>query len=48
MLNLGLLIALLSALTMNLAFFFKFRGARVAARVDLRHPIASAIALWKS
>jgi drug/metabolite transporter (DMT)-like permease len=48
MLNVGLMIALLSALTMNLAFFFKFRGARVAARVDLRHPIASAIALWKS
>ncbi len=48
MLNLGLPIALLSALTMNLAFFFKFRGARVAARVDLRHPIISAIALWRS
>ncbi len=48
MLNLGLLIALLSALTMNLAFFFKFRGARVAPRVDLLHPITSAIALWRS
>ena len=33
---------------MNLAFFFKFRGARVAPRVDLLHPIASAIALWRS
>ncbi|CAB5034626.1 unannotated protein [freshwater metagenome] len=48
MLQIGLLIALLSALTMNLAFFFKFRGARVAPRVDLRHPIATAVALWRS
>ena len=48
MLNLGLLIALLSALMMNLAFFFKFRGARVAPRVDIRRPIKSALELWKS
>ena len=48
MLKVGLLIALASALTMNLAFFFKFRGAQAAPRVDLRHPLSSAIALWRS
>ncbi len=48
MLNLGLLIALLSALTMNLAFFFKFRGAREAPRVNVRRPLKTAIALWRS
>jgi len=48
MLKVGLLIALGSALMMNLAFFYKFRGAQSAPRVDLRHPFATAIALWRS
>jgi hypothetical protein len=44
----GLLCALLSALGTNLAFLFKHRGALVAPDVDMRHPLRSAIDLFRS
>ncbi len=47
-LNLGILLALISALAGNAAFFLKHRGAVAAAPVDIRHPLRSAIGLWRS
>jgi drug/metabolite transporter (DMT)-like permease len=44
----GLVCALLSALGTNLAFLFKHRGAVAAPDVDMRHPVRSAIALFRS
>jgi multidrug transporter EmrE-like cation transporter len=44
----GLVCALLSALGTNLAFLFKHRGALAAADVDMRHPLRSAIDLFRS
>ena len=44
----GLLCALLSALGTNLAFLFKHRGAVAAPDVDMRHPVRSAIDLFRS
>jgi drug/metabolite transporter (DMT)-like permease len=44
----GLVCALLSALATNLAFLFKHRGALAAPDVDMRHPLRSAIALFRS
>jgi multidrug transporter EmrE-like cation transporter len=44
----GLLCALLSALGTNLAFLFKRRGALAAPDVDMRHPLRSAIDLFRS
>jgi drug/metabolite transporter (DMT)-like permease len=44
----GLLCALLSALGTNLAFLFKHRGALVAPDVDMRHPLRSAVDLFRS
>jgi multidrug transporter EmrE-like cation transporter len=44
----GLVCALLSALGTNLAFLFKHRGAVAAPDVDMRHPVASAIDLFRS
>jgi drug/metabolite transporter (DMT)-like permease len=44
----GLLCALLSALGTNLAFLFKHRGAVAAPAVDMRHPLRSAIDLFRS
>jgi drug/metabolite transporter (DMT)-like permease len=44
----GLLCALLSALGTNLAFLFKHRGALAAPDVDVRHPLRSAIDLFRS
>jgi multidrug transporter EmrE-like cation transporter len=44
----GLLCALLSALGTNLAFLFKHRGAVAAPDVDMRHPLRSAIGLFRS
>ena len=46
--GLGLICALLSALGTNLAFLFKHRGAVVAPDVDMRHPVRSAIDLFRS
>jgi drug/metabolite transporter (DMT)-like permease len=44
----GLVCALLSALGTNLAFLFKHKGAVAAPDVDMRHPVRSAIALFRS
>ncbi len=46
--GLGLICALLSALGTNLAFLFKHRGAVAAPDVDMRHPLRSAIDLFRS
>jgi drug/metabolite transporter (DMT)-like permease len=45
---LGLILALASALATNLAFLFKHRGAVVAAPVQVRHPLRSAVGLLSS
>jgi hypothetical protein len=45
---LGLVCALLSALGTNLAFLFKHQGALAAPDVDMRHPLRSAIGLFRS
>jgi drug/metabolite transporter (DMT)-like permease len=44
----GLMCALLSALATNLAFLFKHKGAVAAPDVDMRHPLRSAIDLFRS
>jgi drug/metabolite transporter (DMT)-like permease len=44
----GLICALLSALGTNLAFLFKYKGAVAAPDVDMRHPVRSAIDLFRS
>ena len=44
----GLICALLSALGTNLAFLFKQRGAVAAPDVDMRHPLRSAVDLFRS
>jgi hypothetical protein len=48
MLQLGLLFALVSALTTNFALLCKHRGAVAAPRVELRHPLHSAVGLFRS
>jgi drug/metabolite transporter (DMT)-like permease len=47
-LHIGILLAFLCAILANLGFFFKHRGARACAKVDIRHPLRSAKALWTS
>jgi drug/metabolite transporter (DMT)-like permease len=47
-LNIGILLALLCALTTNLGFLYKHRGAVRAADVEWRHPGRSAAALFRS
>jgi drug/metabolite transporter (DMT)-like permease len=47
-LQFGILLALLCALSTNLAFLFKHRGACAAPDVDARHPIKSAVGLFRS
>jgi multidrug transporter EmrE-like cation transporter len=44
----GLVCALLSALGTNLAFLFKHRGAVAAPDVVMRHPLRSAVGLFRS
>jgi drug/metabolite transporter (DMT)-like permease len=44
----GLICALLSALGTNLAFLLKYKGAVAAPDVDMRHPLRSAINLFRS
>ncbi len=44
----GILLALACALTTNLGFLYKHRGARAAAPVDIRRPLVSARALFAS
>jgi drug/metabolite transporter (DMT)-like permease len=45
---LGLILALASALATNLAFLFKHRGAVLAPPIRVRHPLHSAIGLFRS
>jgi drug/metabolite transporter (DMT)-like permease len=45
---LGLILALASALATNLAFLFKHRGAVLAPPIRVRHPLRSAIGLFRS
>ncbi len=45
---LGILLALGCALTTNIGFLYKHRGARQAQAVDIRHPLRSARALFGS
>jgi drug/metabolite transporter (DMT)-like permease len=47
-LEIGILLALACALTTNLGFLLKHRGAIAAPDVELRHPVASAVALFRS
>ena len=46
--QLGILLALFCALTTNLGFLLKHRGACAAPDVTMRHPIRSAVGLYKS
>src|SRR5229473_3339222 len=47
-LQLGIFMALACAFATNLGFLYKFRGARDAASVDIRHPLRSAGSLFGS
>lgn len=47
-LELGILLALLCAFVANLGFFYKQRGATSVAKVDVRHPLRSAVRLYSS
>jgi drug/metabolite transporter (DMT)-like permease len=44
----GLILALASALATNLAFLFKHRGAVLAPPIRVRHPLRSAVGLFRS
>src|SRR5919198_1773396 len=47
-LQIGILLALLCALATNLRFLFKHRGACAAPDVNMRHPLRSAVGLFRS
>src|ERR1700758_4677406 len=47
-LQLGILLALACAFVANLGFFYKHRGANSVAKVQVRHPLRSARALYSS
>jgi hypothetical protein len=44
----GILLALACALATNVGFLYKYRGARAAPAVDMKHPLRSAGALFAS
>ncbi len=46
--DLGLVLALLTAFGSVAGFLYKFRGAREAPAVDMRRPLASSVALFRS
>ncbi|HUO72110.1 MAG TPA: hypothetical protein VMU39_15190 [Solirubrobacteraceae bacterium] len=46
--QLGLLLALLTAFGSVAGFLYKFRGAPEAPAVDLRQPVRSSLALFRS
>lgn len=46
--ELGLLLAILTAFGSVVGFLYKFRGAREAPPVALRHPLSSSVALFRS
>ncbi len=45
-LHLGIVLALLCAFASNLAFLYKHRGACTACKVEIRHPLRTAVSLW--
>src|SRR5918911_5171672 len=47
-LHIGILLALLCAVATNLGFLFKHRGACAAPDVTMRHPLRSAVGLFRS
>ena len=47
-LDLGILLALACAFVANLGFFYKYRGANAVPKVQMRHPLRSARALYSS
>jgi hypothetical protein len=47
-LYLGILLALACAFVANLGFFYKYRGANTVGKVEMRHPLRSAAALFSS
>jgi hypothetical protein len=47
-LDLGILLALACAFVANLGFFYKYRGANSVGKVEVRHPLRSARALFSS
>jgi drug/metabolite transporter (DMT)-like permease len=47
-LQVGILLALVCAFATNLGFLLKHRGARAAPDVNLKHPVRSAIGLFRS
>lgn len=48
MIQIGILLAVLCAFATNVAFLMKHRGACAAPDVSLRHPVASAVGLFRS
>ena len=48
MIQLGILLALLCALATNVGFLLKHRGACAAPDVSIRHPVSSAVGLFRS
>jgi hypothetical protein len=46
--EIGILLALACAFVANLGFFYKHRGANAVAKVQMRHPLRSARALYSS
>src|SRR5207253_5022300 len=46
--EIGILLALACAFVANLGFFYKHRGANAVAKVSVRHPLRSAVALYSS
>jgi hypothetical protein len=46
--EIGILFALGCAFVANLGFFYKHRGANAVAKVTMRHPLRSAVALYSS
>ena len=48
MLQLGILLAIFCAFATNVAFLLKHRGACAAPDVSLKHPVASAVGLFRS
>ncbi|MGZ5339545.1 MAG: hypothetical protein ACXWEE_08100 [Thermoleophilaceae bacterium] len=47
-LQLGILLSLVCAFATNVAFLLKHRGACAAPAVSLKHPVASAVGLFRS
>jgi hypothetical protein len=48
LLSIGILLALFCAFATNVGFLLKHRGANAAPDVSLKHPLASAIGLFRS